>query len=143
MSLTPRPTPHERSNLQPTPLHPPVHAHPTGLPNTYLPSIAVDAEQLLAALLVRLPLADPDGIWTLSKNHLGQAADSPDTNSHFLMGDGPSWHYRWNGSIQAFDIAAALTDTVTGLADATTVLRPGQSLTVSYGAAKLNLHGEV
>jgi hypothetical protein len=28
-----------------------------------LPPIALDAEQLLAALLIRLPLADPDGIW--------------------------------------------------------------------------------
>lgn len=108
-----------------------------------LPRITVEAEQLLAALLVRLPLADPDGIWTLSKHHLLEAADSPEDNSHFLIGDGPSWHYRWNGPIQAFDIAAALTDTVTGLADAAAVLRPGQPLTVSYGAAKLNLHGEV
>ena len=108
-----------------------------------LPPITVDAEQLLAALLVRLPLADPDGIWTLSKNHLPQAAESPDANSHFLIGDGASWHYRWNGSIRAFDIAAALTDTVTGLADATAVLRPGHPLTVSYRAAKLNLHCEV
>jgi hypothetical protein len=113
--------------------------------------MTVDAERLLGALLVRLPLADPDGIWTLSKGHLQNtahepdnlAANSPDINSHFLIGEGSSWHFRWDGPIGSFDIAAALTDTRTGLVEATAVLRPGHLLTVSYRAARLKLHGEV
>jgi hypothetical protein len=59
------------------------------------------------------------------------------------MGRGPSWHFGWDGPILAFDVAAALTDTLAGLAGATSVLRPGCPLTVSFGEARLNLHGEL
>lgn len=116
-----------------------------------LPQITEDTEQPLAALLIRLPLADPDGIWTLSKGHLNHterkitnlSTSPPEIDSYFLIERGSSLHFRWNRPIQAFDIAAALTDTLTGLAGATAVLRLGHPLTVSYGTAKLNLHGEV
>jgi hypothetical protein len=107
-----------------------------------LPSITADAEQLLAALLIRLPLADPDRIWTLSKGHLDSTWDRyADPDSHFLSGTDSWWHFRWGGPIGAFDIAAALTDTRTGLAGATTLLRPGYPLTVRYRTASLALLG--
>lgn len=142
-----------------------------------LPVPGPDASRLLAGLLVRLPLADPDGIWTLDNAHLQQTlrrtleflplADrdrlwSPD-NAHLqqrlrrtlefpvgdgvgfttrlLWGSGSVWHFRWNGPIGAFDVAAALTDEHVGQHGTTAVVRPRRPVQVRHGGATLTLHG--
>lgn len=115
-----------------------------------LPTMAIDAERLLAALLIRLPMADPSGIWTLSQRHLGPAwrgkpsdRDPHDANGAFLWGHDRSWHFRWDGPASAVDIAAALTDTLVGLADATAVFQRWRPLAVRLGTASLTLHGNL
>ncbi|HEU0086361.1 MAG TPA: hypothetical protein VFQ77_01690 [Pseudonocardiaceae bacterium] len=98
----------------------------------YLPSMTSDAERLLAALLIRLPLID---------EHCRTQPISRfrDAGSQFLWGRGRSWRFRWDGPAAAYEIADVLTDPLLGLADTMAVLRPGSPPVVRHGSAELIL----
>ncbi|MCP2256575.1 hypothetical protein LX15_000258 [Streptoalloteichus tenebrarius] len=100
-----------------------------------LPPMSQDAEHLLAALLVRLTCAHPQGLWRVDKLGFSPAATR---NGHgFLWGHLDHWRLHWPiGPLRG--LATALTHPSIGLEGARLV-SDGSRLAVHYGTASLDL----
>ncbi|MCP2262517.1 hypothetical protein LX15_006257 [Streptoalloteichus tenebrarius] len=104
-----------------------------------LPPVSGDAEQLLAALLVRLTSAHPEGRWAMDKVGFRDLACRADSWCS-LWGHGDHWRLRWMSAVPSMVVGEALTDPVFGLAGAELApLRPG--FVVHYRQATLRLRG--
>ncbi|WP_214402552.1 hypothetical protein [Pseudonocardia lacus] len=106
-----------------------------------LPPVSPDAEQLLAALIVRICTADPNANWALGTwfsdplprpDPIGAPRDA----GRRLWGEGDSWELRWSGLPYGIDVVSSLTDHAIGL-PGTGLSRSGRDYTVTHGSCTL------